>query len=133
MTKEEWKQTEEALKSFFSPVYLRADEYDITLILERVGVYKNMIMVYIDGQFKGKWLSEDCEERRRFFQIKTHSLLDAKQKAAFKKLSKKAQRELCQEHHNFEYESHSPQWSSFGALKKHLIANNKNIELVKIG
>ncbi len=132
MTKEEWKRAEEALKNFFSPVRLKADGYDVTLILERVGIYKNMIMVYVGGQFQGKWLSEDCEERRRFCVRKAHSLLNAKEKASFKKLPKRTQKELAKEHHNFEYESYSPQWSSFGALKRHLISNNKNIELIKI-
>lgn len=133
MTKDEWKRAEEALKSFFSPVCLKADGYDVTLILERVGIYKNMIMVYIDGKFQGKWLSEDCEERRRFCVKRTHSLLNAKEKASFKELPKKAQKELANKHHNFQYESYSPQWTSFGALKKHLISNNEKIELVKIG
>lgn len=133
MTKEEWKRAEDALKSVLSPVYLKVDEYDVALVLERVSVYKNMIMVYIGGQFQGKWLTEDCEERRRFFQKKVHSLLNAKQKAAFKKMSKKSQKEFAGKYHNFEYESYSPQWTSFGALKKHLIANNGNIELIKIG
>ena len=49
MTKEEWKQAEEALTHFFHPVELKVDGYDITLILERVGVYQNKIMVYIGG------------------------------------------------------------------------------------
>ena len=43
MTKEEWKQAEEALTHFFHPVELKVDGYDITLILERVGVYQNKI------------------------------------------------------------------------------------------
>lgn len=90
-------------------------------------------MIYISGQFQGKWLTEDCEERRRFCQKKTRSLLNAKEKASFRKLSKREQKEFSKEYHNFEYESFSPQWTSFGALKKHLVANNKNIELVKIG
>lgn len=133
MTKEEWKRTEDALKSFFSPVCLKVDGYNVTLILERVGIYKNMIMVYIDGKWQGKWLTEDCEERCRFCQKKTRSLLTAKEKMAIRKLSKKAQKELANEHHNFQYESYSPQWTSFGALKKHLISNNEKIKLIKIG
>ena len=68
MTKEEWKQAEEALTHFFHPVELKVDGYDITLILERVGVYQNKIMVYIGGEFRGQWMAEDCDERRRFLQ-----------------------------------------------------------------
>lgn len=133
MTKDEWKQVEEAVKSFFSPVYMIADGYEVTLILERVGPYKNMIMVYIGGQFKGEWLGNDCEERRRFMQKRVRSLLTPKQKADYKKLPKRLQKELSEKYHSMNYETYSPQWSSFGALKKHLIANNQNIALVKIG
>ena len=133
MTKDEWKQAEETLKSFYSPVYINADGYEVTLALERVGPYKNKVMVYIGGQFQGKWLADDCEERRRFMQKKVHSLLTPKEKAEYKKLSKRQQKELAEKYHNLEYESYSPQWSSFGALKKHFIASNQNITLIKIG
>ncbi|MEA4941901.1 hypothetical protein SDC9_171689 [bioreactor metagenome] len=133
MAKNEWKQAEDALKSFFYPVCINADGYEVTLVLERVGPYKNMIMVYIGGQFQGKWIAEDCEERRRFMQKKVRSLLTPKQKADYKKLSKRMQKELAQRYHNMEYETYSPQWSSFGALKKHLTTNNQSIRLIKIG
>ncbi len=133
MTKEEWSQAENALKGFFSPVYLKADGYDVSLVLVRVSTYKNMIMVYIGGEFQGKWLAEDCEERRRFYQKKVRSLLSAKQKADFKKLPKRMQKELAERYHNMEYEAYSSLWSSFGSLKKHFTANNQQIELVKIG
>ncbi|MFV0497466.1 MAG: hypothetical protein ACK5L0_04735 [Candidatus Fimivivens sp.] len=133
MTKEEWSQAEKALQGFYSPVYLKADGYEVTLILERVKTYKNMVMVYIGGQFWGKWMIEDCEERRRFFQKRVRSLLSAKEKSNFKKLSKRAQKEMSARYHEMEYETYSPQWSSFGALKKHFTANNQQIELIKIG
>ena len=103
MTKEEWKQAEEALTHFFRPVELKVDGYDITLILERVGVYQNKIMVYIGGEFRGQWMAEDCDERRRFLQ-----------------------------EYPMQYSCFTPQWSSFRALKKHFCANNQSIELVKV-
>ena len=94
MTKEEWKQAEEALTHFFHPVELKVDGYDITLILERVGVYQNKIMVYIGGEFRGQWMAEDCDERRRFLQERKHSILSGKQMAEFERLPKRRQKEL---------------------------------------
>ena len=132
MTKDEWKQVEEALKDFYSIVRLKADGYEVGLTLKRVSTYKNAIMIYVGGVFKGEWLTKDCEERRRFCQRSVRSLLTNKEKAAFKKLSKKSQKEQMERYHNFTFETYSPYWTSFGALKKHLIANNQNIELVKI-
>lgn len=131
MTKEEWKQAEEALTHFFHPVELKVDGYDITLILERVSVYQNKIMVYISGEFRVQWMTEDCEERRRFLQEQKRSLLSGKQKAEFRKLPRRMQKELCEEY-PMQYSSFTPQWSSFRALKKHFCANNQNIELVKV-
>lgn len=132
MTKEGWKKVEEAATNFFSTVYLKADEYDIAFKLVRVSAYKNEIAIYIGEVFKGEWLTKDCEERRRFCQKKVHSLLTPKGKTYLKKLSKKKQKEFMEKYPT-QYEEFSPYWSSFGALKKHLIANNQNIELVKIG
>ena len=131
MTKEEWKQVEEVLTHIFHPVELKLDGYDITLILERVGVYQNKIMVYIGGEFRGKWMAEDCEERRRFLQEQKHNILSGKQRADFEKLPKRRQKEL-REKYPMQYSSFTPQWSSFRALKKHFCANNLRIELVKV-
>lgn len=84
MTKEEWKQAEDALTHFFHPVELKVDGYDITLILERVGVYQNKIMVYIGGEFRGQWMAEDCEERRRFLQEQKHTSSPANREPSLK-------------------------------------------------
>lgn len=132
MTKEEWEQVRKALDNFYSIVYLKADGYEVALTLKRVSTYKNAIMIYVGGVFKGEWLTKDCEERRRFCWRRERSLLDRKQQANFKKLSKKDQKELLARYHKLSYEWYEPCWASFGALKKHLIAHNENIELVKI-
>jgi len=88
---------------------------------------KNAIMFYINGEFKGKWLMEDCEERRRFCQSKERSLLDSKQKAQMKRWPKKER--LAMEARS-KFITYSPQWTSFRSLKSHLIKNNKSIELI---
>lgn len=130
MIQEEWRQAEQALQQILNPVKLKVDGYEVTLILERVGIYQNRIMIYINGEFRGKWLAEDCEERRRFMQEHTYSALTRKQKAAFEKLSKRRQKEL-REKYPMTYSSFTPQWSSFRALKKHLCTNNQSIELLE--
>lgn len=108
MTKEEWKQAEEALTHFFHPVELKVDGYDITLILERVSVYQNKIMVYIGGEFRGQWMAEDCEVRRRFLQEQRHNILSGKQRAEFERLPKRRQKEL-REKYPMQYSCFTPQ------------------------
>jgi hypothetical protein len=131
LTKEEWIKVQERLSSLFCVVNLKIDGYNVALSLTRISTYKNAIAVYVDGGFRGKWLIEDCEERRRFLQKRERSLLSDKQMASIKKLSKKRQKEFM-EKYNTKYDTYSSHWTSFGALKKHLIANNENIELVSI-
>lgn len=131
MLKDEWSRAQEALKSLFSFVKLKIDGYEVTLSLVRVDTYKNAIAVYVNGVFKGEWLMKDCEERRRFLQRKERSLLSQKQKSSWSKLPKKLQREL-NEKYDRKYEYYSSHWTSFNALKKHFISNNKNIELISI-
>lgn len=80
MNNEEWKQAESALKNMYTTVRLRCDEYELSLRLERINTYKLAIVFYINGAFKGKWLMEDCEERRRFFNQVEKSVLTAKGK-----------------------------------------------------
>lgn len=130
MTNTEWKEVEERLKSPFNVVRLKCDEYELSLVLSRISTYKMAICFYVNGVLKGEWLTHDCEERRRFFDKSQKSILTAKGKAEFKKLSKKDQKELSEK---FFYDTYKACWTSFKRLKKHLIENNENIELIKEG
>jgi hypothetical protein len=130
MTKEEWVKAQEALKSLYHTVYLKVDGYDVALMLQRVSTYKNAISIYIGGVFKGVWLMDDCEERRRFVPKKEQYLLSSRQRAEIKKKYTKRMQKLLDV--DRKYTTYQPAWSSFGALKRHLIANNKSIELVSI-
>lgn len=132
ITKEEWKQVEDALKIIGDYAKLQIDGYEIFLNLLRVTTYKNSIFVYINDELKGEWIINECEERRRFFRERTASCLNTEQKAALKKKSKKFQREFY-ENHNTKYAYHEPYWNSFPALKKHLMKNNERIELIELG
>lgn len=93
---------------------------------------KNVIMVYVGGVEKGKWLTEECEERKRFCRPITKSAMSQKQKNNLKKLPKKTQKMLIKElklDRTFTYYSFS--WTSFNSLKRHLIKQNTSIELIR--
>lgn len=130
MTKQEWDEAEKALKDFFHQVHFCIDGYKVTVRLVRVSTYKNAIAIYVDGVFRGEWLINECEYRRRFLPKKEKHLFTAKQMEDLRKqlrLSKKA----C-ERYNSTFTYYDAHWASFAAMKRHLIANNDNIELVKI-
>ena len=95
MIKEEWNLVERKLRETYTPVNLKIDNFKVTLVLERTGVYKNAIIVYVNGKIKGEWFLNDCEERRRFYPRKKKSLLSSKAKQKlFKGLTKKQKAEL---------------------------------------
>ena len=128
MTDKEWKQVEQRLTELYCSVRLKIDGYSVVLTLERVDTYRNKIMVYVNDEFRFIWVTQDCEERRRFLQEHKRSTLSRKEAANFKALPKEVQKELL-DSHNMQYYSYSPLWTSFRALKSHLIKNNKSIEL----
>ena len=128
MTKEDWAYVEETLKSPYKIVKLNCDGYILSLRLRRVDVYKLAICVRVNGELSVDWIVNDCEERRRFFRKTQGSILSASGMKIFRKLSKKKQEEW---RGSYFYDIYLPYWTSFRSLKKHLIENNKSIELVK--
>lgn len=132
MNPQEWKEVEESLAILWSPVKLKCDGYEVTFILERISQMKNAILFYIGGVCKAKWALEDCEERRRFLCPVQKSAYTSKQKEGLKKFSKKLRAKLdIDPDKKFTY--YHLYWTNFKSLKRHLIKNNKSIELVRGG
>lgn len=131
MNKEDWEIVKIRLERLYTPIKLNCDGYELTLILVRDGQFSNYIQFYVNGKFRLEWFNEDCEERRRFFRKSERSRLNSKSRAELKKLktSKKRMKELEE---RAKYIIYDPMWKSFNSLKKHLIANNENIELVEM-
>lgn len=127
MTKEEWSRVRNALTMLNNPITLKIDGYEVTVALVRVSAMKNAIAIYVNGKFQGKWMVEDCEERRRFIQKRTKSFFTPK-KLKEMGIPKKEHRGYLKE----KYEYYQIHWTSFGGLKAHLIQNDESIELVKI-
>lgn len=128
MTAEEWKKVDKALKSVFSSgATLLIDGYEVTFVLMQKTQFTNAIAVYINGEFKIKWLAEDCEERRRFLCCKRKTIIKEKDYKNYGIRSKKAIQEFADK---YSYNEYSAYWCNFAKLKKHLIKNNENIELV---
>ena len=118
MTKEEWKKVDIALTSVFAPpVNLKIDGYKVSLSLTQKTRFQD--------EFRGKWLMEDCEERRRFCCCKRQSIVTEKDCKLYGARSKKAKQELKEK---FGYDVYLPYWTNFEKMKKHFIANNENIE-----
>lgn len=129
MTKEDWAKAEDLLGRPFGSVTLLADGYEITLQLHMLrNMMHNAIAIFVNGQFKGKWLTEDCEERRRFIPQKEVPLMNRRQVAEFKKLPKSSQKRL-KEYREKTITQYATHWTSWAALVRHFEANNQDIQL----
>lgn len=124
MTKEEWDKVDKSMQSPYGRVSLLCDGFKITV---ETGLYKRRLssIIYVDGVFKGAWMLEDCEERRRFFRPVKKLLWRRKMTKGF---SKKTLKSLGIDPAETRI-SFTAEWSSFRTLKTHLIKNNTSIEL----
>ena len=126
ITPQDWKEIEEKLRSLFNQVKLMCDGYEITLRLERVSQFENRIRVYVNGFIKGEWFTNDCPERR-FLCPRTKQFHSKKELAKWKRIDKDMYKKFAAKN---TYTYYQDGWTSFRALKSHLIKNNKVIELV---
>lgn len=122
----EWHKIEQLFSRSFGSVLLNCDGYEIAfsvVVIKR----RLTVMTYVNGQFKGKWLMEDCPERSKFMRKRSVPIYNSKQKKEFKKILGKFYREELYEK---KIETYSPFWPTYRILKKHLIENNKEITLI---
>lgn len=132
MTKDDWKKVEETLKSFYGRVKLKCDGYEVSLYLKQISQFRNGIIFYVNGEFLGRWLVEDCEERRRFFPCKKKTIIKDKDIKAIGSNDFRMTKKRIQEYKDkYSYNEYFTAWTNFKAMKKHFEMNNKSIELLE--
>lgn len=129
MTKEEWAQVEEQLKHQFDPVTLICDGYRLTLRLSRIKAMSLGITVFVNDELCGRWMIDDCEERKRFFRSQAMSVYSAKSKRTFRGISAKTLKSMGIDLKKT-FTGYSFYWTSFRALRAHLIKHNESIQFV---
>lgn len=124
MTKEEWDKVDRSMQSPYGRISMLCDDFKITI---ETGLYKRKLSstIYVNGIFKGAWMLDDCEERRRFFRPIKRLVWKRKITKGFSKRSLKSLNIDPTETHI----AYSAEWSSFRSLKTHLVKNNTSIEL----
>ncbi len=129
-TKEEWKQIENRLSGAYGSVILLVDGYEIRLNVERIKSLKYAIIIYINGWLRGEWLFADCEERRRFYNNQKRYVYKPRARRSMEEWNKKHPGATMGNPYRT-IDVYTPYWASFTRLKRHLIKNNTNIEMVK--
>lgn len=131
MTPEQWKKVEAQLRNPWGEAKFRVDGFLLTLQVHAIAPLRYGILPYVNGWNRGAWLTKNeagewCEEARRFLPLKK-LFLYRRAKLMKTKLPKKTMDEWASKY----IEARGLYWASFPALKRHLIANNKSINLVE--
>jgi hypothetical protein len=125
-----WARAAAALMGPWRSVELTVDGYQLTLEVRMLDPLRFAIMPFVDGKFSGKWLVEDCEERRRFIRPSTRHLYSAKDQRS---LARAYGKKEAAERFGKTLTHYYWHWQSFGELKRHLLKHNKDVRIVKIG
>lgn len=129
MTKDDWCLVQNVWDSFnpFEAIRLDCDGYAVTLQCRHIGKGQYAWCVYVDGVFKGEWLSAGREKEpshevtRRFLPRSKHYVFNAAQRKEFKQL-RRPEAEAC-------IYSSLNYWTSFRSFKKHIQSQNQSISL----
>jgi hypothetical protein len=132
LTKEQWAAVEKEINSLFGLGKLKCDTFVISIKKEYTdkSLMRMGLMVYVDGCFKGAWLTgEDdfsIQIRTRFYrQMLRHYI----SKSALRKCGYRGKK-IDEEFTRHTLRFPTPIWGSFAQLKRHLIHNNKEISIV---
>lgn len=133
MTADEWKKAEQMLHPPYGHAKFLIDGYNVIVEMRLTSSTKFSFVVFVDGVFKGEWLTEDCDIRRRFCYKGRQTLLTSKKKDEFiKKFGKREYNRFIKENPELCYVTfYSPYFGSFRTLKQHFIKNNTSITLVE--
>ncbi len=126
---EEWKLIEKELQHLHCPVKLIVDGFNITLVLMQYHTYKNVIWVCVNDSIANAWDLNDSETRRRFYCCTKLYAYSARIRRILKK-DKKRMLKIMNIDLNAKYDVFRPYWTSFKALKAHLLKNNGRIEWI---
>lgn len=131
MNKENWLKVEEALSHPYGFAKLKCDSYNLTLVVQQTKALKFEIGFYVDGYFRGIFLTQDCEERRRFCCPHQASVYSPASRAKITKGVSKRNVSKWFPDIDKKFTYYGSHWSKFAPLKRHLIANNEVIELLE--
>ncbi len=133
MTKEEWKAFEHCLSGYFGHAKLRVDGHNVSFN-RFLSKNRLLIMTYIDGTFKGKWLAHDYSgPELNYLRPCTRYIHSPKKREALKKMSKR-QRSILGEYYDpdnkFLY--YTPAWTNATQIRRHYQKTFSSIELVEV-
>lgn len=133
MEQADWDELKEQMDSPYGSMKLKCDDFEIDLVQMTESAKKTWFThIYVDGVIKGEWRCShvsnkpgpDAEEVLRFMHKKSIPLHNKLEIAYYRKVHGKRHADKMSE---IKFITYDPYWKSFNSLKKHLVANNKEI------
>lgn len=133
LTREQWSEVEAQLRYTGAMAHLLVDGYLITIERSRATEMRDVFICYVDGVFRGKWTTEDCEIRRRFIRASQRKVFKGRyrqhlQSVVSKRNTPREIKKWARESLDKSVTIYLWHWNSFGALRRHLQQNNERIE-----
>lgn len=133
LTKEQITAIEFELASPFGRVELACDAYKVNVSVEMQSVRKYVLMVYVNGVFKGAWTKGNCEEATRFLRPVTIELFKPKQKAQIMKDMGKRHGSKFLAEYNKTSTIYEPIWQSVRSMLRHFCKHSESVSVTSIG
>jgi hypothetical protein len=132
MTKEEWALVEKALGGIYGSVELEVDGRMVSFQRGLVGKDRLGCMTYIDGEFKGLWVSlEKGYPESKYLAPKSRYVYTLKRRNEMKKLGKKFLKEYGWDPEK-KHEFVSLIWLNGAAIRRHYQKTFTAIKLTKV-
>lgn len=130
-----WAEILKTLSWAHGSVHLRCDGYDVNLRVVPLRPLSYVIMPYVNGRIDPAWFfnvnaEEPCDELRRFYRRTEVYLHTPKFRRDILKIHGRGISAAKRSEINRKVVRYDWHWKSPSALQKHLIANNREIELV---
>lgn len=138
ITKEQWADIEYELLGMFGRVELLCDGYRVNLEIRTIKKRKQAIVVFIDGEIKGEWLSGEQDFVRKFHRPVKHYIYPPKSRSKAKQALKKRGmpdylRQIWEKEATSSFTHWVPWWTNEKSFRRHISKTCTDIELVKIG
>lgn len=135
LSKEQWMAIEKFLSVPFGHVTLKCDGYEITAQVQQSKMTL-LVMVYVDGQFKGSWLDGKDERCIKFYRCEKQLVLRGKMRksvmaASTKKQLGKEMKAMFKRHLEDFIVHWTPYWTSPKAFCAHIRKTCTQIELIE--
>jgi len=127
LSKEEWIDLENSLLWPLAQREILCDGYKVTLQVRNLKKLQLGIFVFVDGYMKGKWVLEDCEERRRFLCPVTRPIFRGKERQKLEQYLAKLEHRPSR--HKETITGYYSWWTDFTAMRRHFERNNQEIRL----